>query len=157
MNWNAMRRSASAGKSAPSRPTADSWSHSPANREPHPPARGRSTSAAKRIRFFARIELILLLRIAAGEDARHVVEHVGRAGLVVAEVLDQSLLHDVDLLLGFVVDDAADQVLQLDRVALVFEELKLQRLEQPRVGVVFELLAVERQGADVIHDLLAEI
>ena len=69
---------------------------------------------------------IFLLAVASGEDAGDVVQHVGGAGFVVAKVLDQALLDDVDFLLGFVVDDAADQVLELDRVALVFEELELQ-------------------------------
>ena len=44
--------------------------------------------------------------VASCEDAGDVVEHVCCAGLVVAELFDESLLDDVDLLLCFVVDDA---------------------------------------------------
>lgn len=58
-----------------------------------------------------------VLAVAAGEDAGDVVEHVGGADFVVAEVLDEALLDHVDLLLGLVVDHAGDQVLEFDGVA----------------------------------------
>ena len=60
---------------------------------------------------------LLVLRVASGEDAGDVVEDVRGAGFVVAEVFDEALLDDVDLLLGVVVDDAGDEVLELDGVA----------------------------------------
>ena len=81
--------------------------------------------------------------VASREDASDVVEDVGCAGFVVAEVFDEALFDDVDLLLGFVIDDAADEVLELDGVALVLEELEFQRAIKTGVGVVLELLAVE--------------
>src|SRR3954451_5740992 len=95
--------------------------------------------------------------VAAGEDARYVIEHVGRGDLVIAEVLDEPALDDVDLLLRLFVDHRRDQGLELDRVFLVLEELELERAAQPIVGVPLELLALDRQRADVVHDLAPEI
>ena len=97
------------------------------------------------------------LHVAPGEDAGDVVEHVVGRVLVVAVVADQAALDDVDLLLRVLVDHAGDQVLELDRVLLVLEELEFQGLLEPLVGLVVELLAVEREGADVVHDLAAEV
>ena len=45
------------------------------------------------------------LRVAARKNARDVIKHVGRARFVVSEVLNEPLLHDVDLLLRLVVHD----------------------------------------------------
>src|SRR6478752_3382832 len=97
------------------------------------------------------------LRVAAGEDARNVVEHVRRADLVVAEVAHQATLDDVDLFLGFFVDDGADQRLELDAVLLIFEQLELERAAQAIVGLPVELLAFDRFGADEVHDFTPEI
>jgi len=64
----------------------------------------------------------LSLRVAPGEDARHVVEHIRRRLLVIPEVLDHPLLDDVDLGLRHVIHDAGDEVLEFDRVALALVE-----------------------------------
>ena len=48
------------------------------------------------------------LGVAAGEDRRDVVQDVGGADFVVAEVADEARLDDVDLFLRFAVDDGAD-------------------------------------------------
>src|SRR5262249_20756134 len=101
--------------------------------------------------------LSLLLRLPAREDAGDESEDVRRAFLVVAEVADEPALHHVDLLLRRLVHHVADEARQLDGVLLVFEELQLQRLLQALVRLVVELLAVDRQGADVVHDLSAEV
>ena len=77
--------------------------------------------------------------------------------VAVAVVLDQAALDDVDLLLRVLVDDVRDQARQLDRVLLVLEQLQLERLVQPLVGPVVELLAFDRERADVVHDLAAEV
>src|SRR5271170_4204712 len=90
---------------------------------------------------------VSVLRVAAGEDRRDIVEHVGRADLVIAEVLDEPRLDDVDLLLRVLVDDGADERLELDAVLLIFEELELQRAAEAIVGVPLEPLAVDREGA----------
>src|SRR4051812_38194464 len=66
---------------------------------------------------------LFLLRIAAGEDARDVVQNVRGAFVVVAEVADEAALHDVDLLLRLGVDDVRDEAGQLDRILLVLEQL----------------------------------
>src|SRR5437764_13188595 len=42
----------------------------------------------------------LLLDVAAGEDARHEAQHVGRAHVAIPVVADQAALHHVDLFLG---------------------------------------------------------
>ena len=72
----------------------------------------RTSSAPGRLRPGAREASVL--RVAAREDGGDVVEHVGRADFVVAEVLDEPRLDDVDLLLRVLVDDRGDQRLQLD-------------------------------------------
>src|SRR6185437_5566656 len=41
-----------------------------------------------------------LLRLAAGEDAGHEVQHVRRARFIVAVIANQATLHHVDFLLG---------------------------------------------------------
>ena len=84
--------------------------------------------------------------IAAGKDAGHVVEHVGRRILVVAVIADQSCLDDVDLLLGVLVHHARNQARQLDRILLILEEFEFQGLLESFVGLVIELLAVEREA-----------
>src|SRR5690606_18516609 len=91
------------------------------------------------------------------EDARDEVQHVRRAHVAVAVLVDEPALHDVDLLLRLLVQHAGDQARQLDRVLLVLEQLQLEGLLEPRVGVVAELLAIHRQRADVVHDLAAEV
>ncbi len=48
----------------------------------------------------------VVLRIAACENTGDVVQHVGGAGLVIAEVLDQALFDHVDLGLRLVIDNA---------------------------------------------------
>src|SRR5262245_590564 len=98
-----------------------------------------------------------LLRVSPGEDAGHEGEHVRGALLVVAVVADQPALDDVDLLLGGLVHDVGHQAGQLDGVLLVLEQLQLQGLLQALVGLVVELLAVDGQGADVVHDLAAVV
>src|SRR5256885_9453258 len=110
------------------------------------------TTASPRVRFLRSV-----LGVAASEDRRHVVEHVGRADLAVPVALDHAVLDDVDLLLRVLVHDRRDQVLQLDGVLLVFEELELQRLVEPLVGPIVERLPFDCQGADVVHDLAAEV
>src|SRR5262245_5347373 len=74
-----------------------------------------------------------ILGVAACEDAGHVVQHIGRALLVVAEVADQACLNHVDLLLSVLVDHPRDQRSQLDRVLLILEQLQLERLVQALV------------------------
>src|ERR1700674_1439193 len=98
-----------------------------------------------------------VLRVSASEDRGHVVEHVGGADLAIAVVLHEPLLHHVDLLLRLAVDHARHQALQLDRVLLILEELQLQRLVEPLVGPVVEALPLDRQRADVVHDLAPEV
>src|ERR1043165_9245446 len=135
---NAYRSRCSSGRRAAA---SNSASHSAGMDSRPPPALFPGATIR---RFYVR--LLLRLLVASREDARDVVQDVRRAGLVVPELLDQPPFHDVDLGLGLVVRDAADEVLELDRVAAVLEELQLQGLVQPGVGVVLELLAVERQG-----------
>src|SRR5690606_41825520 len=48
---------------------------------------------------------LLLARVAARENAGHVVEHVGRAFLVVAVIANQTSFHHVDLLLRLGIHD----------------------------------------------------
>src|SRR5258705_774128 len=98
-----------------------------------------------------------LLGVAAGEDARHEVQHVGGAHVAVAVVLHEPGLHDVDLLLRVLVDDRGDQAGQLDRVLLVLEELELDRLLQPLVAAPGEGLALHGERADLCHDLAPEL
>jgi len=86
------------------------------------------------------------LDVSSREDRRDEVEHVGRRHLVVAEVLDQPLLDDIDLRLGVAIDDRAHERRQLDRVLLVLEQLGLERLVQPLVGLVVERPALDRQN-----------
>src|SRR5690606_15065252 len=99
---------------------------------------------------------LVALDLSAGEDRRDVGQHVGRGDLVVPVVADETLLDDLDLLLRFLVDDVGDEARQFDAVLLVFEQLELQRLVQTLVGAEVELLALDRQGADVVHDLAPE-
>src|SRR5262245_25387289 len=79
-----------------------------------------------------------IARVAAGEDAGHIVQHVGGADVAVAVVLLQPALDDVDLLLGVLVHHRRDQRGQLDRILLVLEELQFEGLVQPLVGLVVE-------------------
>src|SRR5512138_2901645 len=99
----------------------------------------------------------LVLRVAAREDRRDEVEDVRGADLAVPVVLHEPLLHHVDLLLRVAVDDRRDEVLQLDRVLLVLEQLQLERLVEPLVRPVVEGLPLDRERADVVHDLAAEV
>src|SRR5262249_16739067 len=94
----------------------------------------------------------LILRVAAREDRRDVVGPGGRAPLVVAEVLDEGRLDDVDLPLRVLVDARGDERLQLDAVLLTLEELELQGPPQPVVRVPLEALALYGERADEIHD-----
>src|SRR2546430_10375850 len=121
------------------------------------PRRLRGEDQKKRSRKSASRRKRLVLGISAREDRRHVVEHVRRADLAVAVALDHAVLDDVDLLLRVLVDHRRDQVLQLDRILLVLEELELERLVQALVGPVVERLALDGEGADVVHDLAAEV
>jgi hypothetical protein len=77
--------------------------------------------------------------------------------LVVAEVLDHPRLDDVDLLLRLLVDRRSRRGSELDRVLLVLEELELEGAAQAVVRVPLELLALDRERADVVHDLAAEV
>ena len=95
--------------------------------------------------------------VATGENAGDVVQNVGSRYFIITEVLDEALFDDVDLFLGFIIDDAADEVFEFDGVFLVFEEFEFEGFEQAGVGVVLEPTAFDGQGADVVHDLLAEI
>src|SRR5258706_12169661 len=61
------------------------------------------------------------LDVAAGEDARHEVQHVVRARVAVAIIAHEAAAHDVDLLLRFLVHHGRDEARQLDEVLLVFE------------------------------------
>src|SRR6185369_10458984 len=99
----------------------------------------------------------LFLRVTAGEDRRDVVEDVRGADLVVAEVLDEPRLDDVDLLLRVLVDDGGDERLELDRVLLILEQLELEGAAQTIVGVPGELLALDRERSDEVHDLAPEV
>src|SRR5690349_462041 len=101
--------------------------------------------------------LMSALDVSAREDRRDEVEDVCRRHLVVAEVLDQPLLDHIDLRLRIAVDDARHQRGQLDRVLLVLEQLALEGLVEPLVGLVVELPALDRERADVVHDLAAEV
>src|SRR5690606_26927829 len=77
--------------------------------------------------------LAVLLHVAAREDARHEVQHVRRADVAVAVLVDQPALDHVDLLLRLPVQDAGHEARELDRVLLVLEQLQLERLLEPRV------------------------
>src|SRR6476646_3856535 len=99
----------------------------------------------------------LFLRMSSREYARDEVQHVRRTRFIITVVADQATLDDVDLLLGGLVHHVRNQRGQLDRVLLVLEQLQLERLLQPLVGLVVELFAVDGEGADVVHDLAAEI
>src|SRR5207245_3805440 len=129
--------------------SSSAWSGQGACRDP---ASGGLTTGSRSTQVS-----LALLRVPAGEDRRHVVEHVGGAHVAVAVVLDQAPLDDVDLLLGLAVHHGGDEARELDRVLLVLEELQLEGLLQPLVGLVVELLALEGQGRDVVHDLAAEV
>src|SRR6266568_8453079 len=96
-------------------------------------------------------------RVAAGEDAGHVVQDVRGADVAIAVVLLETALDDVDLLLRVLVHDRGDQRGQLDRILLVLEQLQLQRLVQTLVGLVVEGLALHGQGPDVVHYLAPEV
>src|SRR5260221_6105602 len=98
-----------------------------------------------------------VLHVAAREDARDEVEPVGRADLALAVVAGHAVLDHVDLLLRVAVDDGRHQAGQLDRVLLVLEQLQLQRLLQAFVGAEVELPPLDRQRADVVHDLAPEV
>src|SRR5690606_5437079 len=98
-----------------------------------------------------------LLHVAAGEDARDVAQDVVGRRLVVPVVLDEAPLDDLDLVLRVLVDDVGHEARELDRVLLILEELHLERASQAIVGVVVELLALDRERADVVHDLPAEV
>src|SRR5262245_2105732 len=100
---------------------------------------------------------LLPLHVAAGEDRGDVVEDVRRADVAVAVGPDEAALHDLDLLLGVLVDDGRDEARQLDRVLLVLEELQLEGLLEPLVRLVVEGLPLDREGPDVVHDLAAEV
>src|SRR5574341_1461550 len=96
-------------------------------------------------------------RVPPREDARHVVEDIRRAHVAVAHVLDQPALHDLDLFLRLAVNHVGNQAGQFDRVLLILEEFQFERAAQAVVGVPAERLAVNRQRADVVHDLAAEV
>src|SRR3569832_888479 len=96
---------------------------------------------------------LLVLHVAAGEDAGHEVQHVRGADLAVSVVADHAVLHHVDLLLRVAIDHRRHQAGQLARVLLVLEQLHLLRLLQPLVGAEVELAPFDRQRADVVHDL----
>lgn len=51
------------------------------------------------------------LAVAPGEDRCDVVQDIRRTRLVVSEVLDESLLDDINLLLSFIINHARHQVL----------------------------------------------
>src|SRR5262249_10126787 len=97
------------------------------------------------------------LDVSAREDRGHEVEDIGRRHLVVAGVVDPPLLDDVDLGLRIAIDHARYQRGQLDRILLILEQLGLERLVQPLVGLVVERAALDRERADVVHDLAPEI
>ena len=59
--------------------------------------------------------------------------------------------------MGLAVHDVGDQRRELDRVLLVLEELRLERLVQPLVGAEVELLALDRERTDEVHDLATEV
>src|SRR5829696_2735121 len=124
--------------------------------------RGKTKAAPSAITIGRRRERgyagrVILFGVAARINARDIVEHVSRGHLVISEILNHSRLDDVDLLLRLFVDDAGDEGLELDGVLLVLEELELERAAEPIVRVPLELLAVDGQGADVVHDLAAEV
>src|SRR5437016_14078594 len=100
---------------------------------------------------------LLVFDVPAGKDAGHEVEDVRRADLAVPVVADHAVLDDVDLLLRVAVDDGRDEARQLDRVLLILEQLELERLLQPLVRAEVELPALDRERADVVHDLAAEV
>src|SRR5262249_39367458 len=99
----------------------------------------------------------LFLRMPSGENARHEVQNVRRTRLIIPVVTDEATLYHVDFFLRRLVHHVRHERRQLDRVLLVLEQLQLERLLQPLVGLVVELLAVDGQGADVVHDLAAEV
>src|SRR5262249_34960095 len=126
------------------------WSRSILCPTAHPPSEPATDASAFICGF-------LFLCVAASENACHEAKHVSRANLAVAVVSRESALDDVDFLLGRLVHHARNQARQLNRILLVLEKLQFQRLLQAFVGLVVEALAVDGQGADVVHDLAAEI
>src|SRR5262245_8046490 len=124
---------------------------------PRTMSRKRAWSCSIRCIVGSRPRPSLLLRVAAREDRGDVLEHVARADLAVAVGLDEAALHHLDLLLLVAVDDRRDEARQLDRVFLVFEELQLERAVQALVRAVVERSALDRERADVVHDLPAEV
>src|ERR671933_1330405 len=101
--------------------------------------------------------LIPALYVATGKNAGDEGQHVHGTLVAVAVVADQARLDDVDLLLCIPVDNLRDKARELDRVLLVLEELELKRTVEPLVRLIVESLALDRQGADVVHDFPAEI
>ena len=63
----------------------------------------------------------LLLGLAAGEDAGHEVQNVGRTRFIIAVIPDQATLHHVDFFLGRLVDNIGHDRTELDGVLLVLE------------------------------------
>src|SRR5437660_652278 len=77
--------------------------------------------------------VLLLLHISTRKNTGYIVEHVGRAFVVVTEVANQSAFDNVDLGLRILIDDLRHEARQLDRVFLVLEQFQLQRLIQPQL------------------------
>src|SRR6185369_15075929 len=103
--WSAtsMRRRARMSYSA-----SDDWFRRPAQ----PDRQGRQRTRA-RTPGPGRACSGLALGVAAGEDAGDVVEHVGRADFVVAEVTHEAALDDVDLFLRLLSTTALTSVFSL--------------------------------------------
>src|SRR3569833_667148 len=77
---------------------------------------------------------LLVLHVAAGEDAGHEVQHVRGADLAVSVVAEQADLHHIDLLLRVAIDHRRHQAGQLEQNQQNHKQQQHQRQQQPHVG-----------------------
>src|SRR5262245_49863304 len=65
---------------------------------------------------------VLTLGISSREDARNIVQDIGRTNIAVSVVLHHAALHHIDLLLRVLVHHVGNQAGELDGIFLVFEQ-----------------------------------
>src|SRR5690606_260842 len=108
----------------------------------------------------------MISRRKSSRSEEHTSELQSRENLVCRLLLATSAaeiyplsLHDALPIFGLRVgvDDFRHEAREFDRIFLVFEQLELERLIQAFVRLVVERPAIDRQGADVVHDLAAEV
>jgi len=98
----------------------------------------------------------LVLGVAACEDRGHEIQHIGGADLAVGVVADEPILHHVDLLLRLAINHADTRLVNLMESFWSSNSFNSSAFCSVR-WCESRSAALHRQGADVVHDLAAEL